>query len=122
MKNTEIILGILVGGLGVVGLLAGEGRIGGAININVALDVIRIALGAWLVIAGMRSVNASKRALEVFGIAYLAFFVLGLFSPTILGMLPSGIGWADQLIHLAGGVLALWMAGAIESRARMHRA
>jgi hypothetical protein len=122
MRNTEILLGIVVGGLGVVGLLAGEGRIGGAININLALDLIRIVLGAWLVLAGLRSPEASKRALEVFGIVYLAFFVIGLFSWNMLGLLPSGIGWADQVIHLAGGILALWMAGAMQSRTRIHRA
>lgn len=121
MRNTEILLGIVVGGLGIVGLLVGEGRIGGAININIVLDLARIVLGAWLIIAGMRSVGASRMALEVFGIVYLAFFVIGLFSPTLLGMLPSGLGWADQVIHLAGGILGLWLAGAMQST-RIHRA
>lgn len=122
MRNAEITLGILVGGLGIVGLLAGEGKIGGAININLTLDLIRIVLGAWLIYAGMRSPEASKRALEVFGIVYLAFFVIGLFSWNMLGLLPSGLGWADQLLHLGGGILALWMAGAMQSHTRMHRA
>lgn len=124
-KSTAgITIGAIIGLLGIIGLFGGEGRImAGAMNIDIALDVIRIVLGAWLIYASMRSVEAERMALEIFGIVYLAFFVLGIFSSNLFGLVPDGLGWLDQTIHLVGGIIGLWLVGAMgASGTRIHRA
>jgi hypothetical protein len=124
-KSTAgITIGIIVGLLGVIGLFGGEGRImAGSMNVDIALDIIRIVLGGWLIIGSMRSVQAERTAMEVFGVAYLAFFILGLFTPTLFGLIPNGFGWLDQTIHLIGGIIGLWLVGALGTTGtRIHRA
>lgn len=106
-KTTAIILGIFVAGLGMMGLLGGEGRMGDSMNINLMLDVVRIVLGSALIISGFGTRDSARTALMFFGIAYLGMFVAGLASPQLFGMTPDGLGWIDQTLHLVGGVLAL---------------
>lgn len=121
MKITTlaVIFGAFVAGLGLVGLMSGEGRIAGeAINVNMLLDVTRIALGAMLVIGGLRSAEAARSAMTFFGFAYLGMFALGLVSPNLFGALPAGLGWIDQLLHSVGGAGALLFSAQSAHRGR----
>jgi hypothetical protein len=126
MKKTTagITIGSIVALLGVIGLFAGEGTImSGAMNVDITLDIIRVLLGGYLIYGSMRSLESEKMAMEVFGVAYLAIFILGLFTPTLFGLIPSGLGWFDQLLHIGGGILAMWLVGAIGTTgSRVHRA
>jgi hypothetical protein len=126
MRKTTVgvTIGIIVGLLGVIGLFAGEGRImAESMNVDISLDIIRILLGGWLIYGSMRSVDAEKAAMEVFGVAYLAIFVLGIFSSNLFGLVPHGLGWLDQALHLVGGILGLWLVGALGTTGtRIHRA
>lgn len=124
-KSTAgITIGSIVALLGVIGLLGGEGKImAGSMNIDITLDIVRILLGGYLIYGSMRSLESEKRAMEVFGVAYLAFFILGLFTPTLFGLVPNGLGWFDQLLHIGGGILGMWLVGAIGTTgSRINRA
>jgi len=96
--------------LGVLGLVMGEQRLWGVMNINIALDLLRIVLGGALIYAATQSDASSRTWLGVFGVVYLGAFVLGLGAPTLFGMLPHGLGSLDQLLHLGGGILGVALA------------
>ena len=110
--TAAINIGAIVIVLGVTGLVSGDGRIGDSMNIDFMLDMTRIALGAILVIGGLKSVEASQIALNIFAVAYLGMFLLGLISPTLFGLVPSGLGLVDQILHFGGGILAIYFAKA----------
>jgi len=102
---------VLVGGLGVIGLLA-SGHILGIINVDGALDITRLVLAAGLVYAGFidQSERTSQVMLTVVGMLYLGIAVAGLISPTLGGLLPSGLTGFDIAFHIVTGGAALAMA------------
>lgn len=111
MKVTTlaVITGIFVAALGVIGLINGEGRFSDAMNINLMLDLARIALGSMLILGGLRSPESSRNAFGIFGFAYLGMFLLGILSPNLFGILPAGLGWMDQSLHIVGGLAGLFL-------------
>jgi hypothetical protein len=111
VTTTTLILGAVVAFLGILGLVSGEGKIAAdSMNIDLMLDITRLALGAILVVGALRSLDATRTALTVFGAAYLGVLVLGLLTPTLFGLLPHGLGMTDQILHAAGGMFALYLA------------
>jgi hypothetical protein len=110
ITTTTLIIGLIVAALGVVGLLSGDTIIAGGMNTDFILDVTRLGLGALLVFGGLKSADASRTVLSLFGVAYLGMFVLGIMSPTLFGLLPNGLGWMDQTLHIIGGIGALFIA------------
>jgi len=106
----SLILGVVVLALGIVGLFSGETQLAQAMNTDFLLDVTRLVLGVVLIWGGLKSVEASHTALSIFGIAYLAMFVLGIASSNLFGLLPHGLGWLDQTLHIGGGLLAFVLA------------
>jgi hypothetical protein len=110
IRDISKYIGFFVLALGVLGLLMGEDRLGAMMNINLGLDLVRIVLGGLLIYGAITSRDAAKTALTVFGVAYLGTFLIGMLSPTLFGMLPDGLGILDQLLHLGGGVFALYLA------------
>jgi hypothetical protein len=105
--TTTFVIGLIVGLLGLLGLISGETQLGDSMNVDIALDIIRIALGAYLIYSSRKSLPAMRTALNVFGIAYLAMFVLGVISPSLFGIAPHQLGWMDQTLHLVGGAAGL---------------
>lgn len=106
-KIAALTLGVIVAGLGVFGLVSGEGRLADSMNINVALDWARIFLGGILIIGGLAGIYSARIALVFFGVSYLGMFIAGLASQNLFGMAPDGLGWLDQTLHLGGGLLGL---------------
>jgi len=109
ITKLALIVGIVVAGLGLLGLISGDGKIADSMNIDLMLDMARVGLGAILIFASTKSVEISRTAFAIFGVAYLGMFVLGLLSPTLFGMLPSGLGLIDQVLHLGGGALGVYV-------------
>ena len=103
-------IGMFVLGLGVLGLLMGEHKIGGVMNVEMGLDLIRIALGGLLIYTGFSSKDPARTGLMVFGVAYLGAFLVSLVDPSMFGLLPLGVGAVDHLLHLGGGIVALALA------------
>lgn len=104
------VIGAIVLALGIGGLFMGEGQLAQLMNIDLLLDMTRIALGVILIGTTFVNDGAIKSALAVFGIVYLGAFISALVSPTAFGLLPSGLGIADNTIHLLGGLLGIWLA------------
>ena len=98
--------------IGVVGLLAGEGHLGGQLNIDMIEDIIHILTGALLAYAGFgqRDVGLARTIVGVLGAVYLLVGILGFVSANLFGIIPSGYTIIDNIIHLALGVLNLAVA------------
>jgi hypothetical protein len=112
MKLTTLarFVGAFVLLLGIVGLASGETRLFNLMNTDIALDLTRIALGVILLASSYRGVSAEKAAFGLFGIVYLANFLVAFISPTMFGFLPHMYGGLDNLLHLGGGALGLIVA------------
>ncbi|MFI5256911.1 MAG: DUF4383 domain-containing protein [Gemmatimonadales bacterium] len=103
---------ILVGLLGFTALGMGGMHMGaasvmllGLFPVNMLHNLVHMLFGVWGVIAG-RSARASVTYALGSGAAYLFLGVLGLFTDTLLGIVP--IGGYDVVLHL---VLAVVLAG-----------
>jgi hypothetical protein len=86
----------------------------GLFPVNMLHNLVHLAFGVWGVIAG-RGERASVTYALGSGVAYLVLGVLGLFTDSLLGMVP--IGGYDVVLHLflavvlAGcGFWAMWFA------------
>lgn len=101
--------GVLLGLLGVTGIMVTSGHLLGLMNTDMALDVTRIVLAAVLLYLGFGTNNygAMRSMLTFIGVLYVGLAVIGLVSPTIGGLLPSGLTGFDIIFHLAAGVIAL---------------
>jgi hypothetical protein len=108
ITTIALALGIVVALLGLLGIVSGDGRIAGEMNIDFMLDIARIGLGVLLIYGGLRSDDMSRTALSVFGVAYLGMFILGLVSPILFGLLPAGLGMIDQILHIGGGIVGIY--------------
>jgi hypothetical protein len=99
------VLGLAVGGMPGMKMGAASVMLLGLFPVNLLHNVVHLAFGVWGVIAG-RGEKASVAYALGSGVAYLCLGVLGLFTDSLLGMVP--IGGYDVVLHL---VLAVVLAG-----------
>ena len=98
-------LGFVVTGIAMPGMVeagAQAPKLLGVFPLNVAHNVVHFAFGVW----GLFAARSAGRALTYglgSGVAYLLLAIIGLFAPTLFGMVPIG-GW-DIPLHLAVSVL-----------------
>jgi hypothetical protein len=109
------VVGLVLLLLGVLGLILGEGHLGGFLNIDIAEDIIHIATGALMAYVGFaqRDNALAKMVVGVLGAIYLLVGILGFFSATLFGIVPNGYTTADNIVHLLLGVLGLIVAYAL---------
>ena len=108
------VLGLAMGGMPGMKMGAASVMLLGLFPVNLLHNLVHGAFGVWGVVAG-RSERASVTFALGSGVAYLLLGVLGLFTDSLLGMVP--IGGYDVVLHLllavvlAGcGFWALWFA------------
>jgi hypothetical protein len=111
---------ILIGALGIIGLFV-SGHLFQITNTDIVLDIARIGLAAFLFYAGFMAKDDKmvNRALSATGILYIGLGILGLITPTIGGLLPTGLTGFDIVFHLATGALAMYAAMAHNTNRRM---
>ena len=109
------IYAVLVGALAVIGIFTGD-RIFDLMNSDVAIDLIRVILAAYLIYAGFvsRTPSAINGVLLLTGLVYVGAGILGLLDSELWGLLPSGLTGFDIGFHLLTGIIAL-IAGARKS-------
>jgi Domain of unknown function (DUF4383) len=114
------VVGIVLLVLGVLGLILGEGQLGGQINIDIVEDFIHIVTGALLVYAAFGRIGAGQaRSLAIgVGIFYLLVALLGFADPSLFGLLPTGYTVADNLIHLVIGLVLVAIGYGARSASR----
>jgi uncharacterized membrane protein len=109
--------GILVALLAVIGLFV-SGHMFDVMNTDIALDVLRVVLAAGLLYIGYvaRDQVMARRALLGVGILYILMGVAGIISPTLGGLLPSGLTGFDVVFHLVTGAMAAAVGASSENR------
>ena len=95
--------------LGVAGLLLGEERLLGLLNVDLLENVVHLASGGLLIYASAlrREARFARGAVGAVGVFYLLVGVLGSVLPTLLGLLPHGYSVVDNLIYVVLGILSL---------------
>ncbi len=103
------VVGVTVLLIGIVGLLLGDKSLFGALNIDIAEDLVHLATGGLLAFVGFakRDSGLARAVVGAIGVVYLLVGVIGFVEPNPLGLFPSEYTVLDNLIHLTLGVLAI---------------
>ena len=106
------ILGVVLILVGILGLILGGGLLLGILNIDIAEDIVHILTGGILAYVGFGQADEGlvRNVVGALGIIYLVVGVLGFILPMLFGLIPSGYTVFDDLLHLALGVLSLFIA------------
>ncbi len=99
------LLGIMAGGMPGMRMGGASVMLLGLFPVNLLHNLVHLAFGVWGVIAG-RGERASVTYALGSGVAYMILGVVGMFTDSLLGMVP--IGGYDVVLHL---VLAIALAG-----------
>ena len=101
--------GVILLVLGIIGLLSdGDNRFVG-LNSEVLEDIIHIVAGAILAYGGWRGTAAQTSMWsKVFGVIFLVVGLVGFVDNNVFGIFPTGLGAADNVVHLVYGVLGAW--------------
>lgn len=123
-KRLSQILGAITAILVVAGLLMERGHFLALMNVNIALDLLRIPLAAALLYAGFgnASTGIARNTFGAVGIIYFIIGLLGLIDSTMWGLLPDGLTGFDQFFHLFVGLFAIWMAYIAPAREAVRKA
>lgn len=106
------VLGVIVGLLAIVGFFIEGTHMVGLMNVDIALDVVRLLLAAALLYVGFGPVSDTATRAVVGGVGGL-YVLMGLFAladATLFGMLPTGLTSFDIGCHLVVGFAALVLA------------
>ncbi|MDQ3604503.1 MAG: hypothetical protein M3385_11695 [Actinomycetota bacterium] len=106
------IVGVTVVLIGIVGLLLGQKSLFGALNIDIAEDLIHLATGGLLAYVGFakRDSDLARAVVGGIGVVYLLVGVIGFVESNPLGLFPSEYSVLDNLIHLTLGLLGIAVA------------
>ncbi len=112
------VVGVTVVVIGVVGLLLGQKSLFGALNIDIAEDVIHLVTGGLLAYVGFakRDGGVARTVVGAIGVVYLLVGAISFAEPNPLGLFPSEYSVLDNLIHLTLGILAIAVAWLLPGR------
>ncbi|HSE61110.1 MAG TPA: hypothetical protein VLA88_02350 [Candidatus Saccharimonadales bacterium] len=121
-KRIAQIVGIVVALLALVGLVSGDQQLWGIMNTDIAMDLIRIPIAAALLYAGFgtRDGRTITSIVMAVGVLYVGMALLGLASPSFLGLLPHTLTGFDIAFHLVVGAISI--ASAATDSAHHHSA
>jgi hypothetical protein len=108
-KRLAQIYGVVIGLLALIGLFT-EGQLWGLMNMDPALDGLRVILAAALLYVGFRDGHEREAsvALTTVGVLCVGMGLLGMADSTLYGLLPSGLTGFDIAFHLVTGAIAAW--------------
>jgi len=106
------VVGVTVVLIGIVGLVLGQKSLFGALNIDIAEDLIHLVTGGLLAYVGFakRDSGLARRVVGGIGVVYLLVGAISFAEPNPLGLFPSEYSVLDNLIHLTLGILAIAVA------------
>jgi len=112
LKIVARVLGIVVGLLAIIGFFIEGEHLLGIMNVDLALDIIRLVLAIALLVVGFAAVplSAVRAVLIIVGAMYVLMGIFAFFDPTLFGMLPTGFTGFDIGFHLVVGIAALVVA------------
>jgi hypothetical protein len=108
VRNYARILGIVLLVVGVLGLLLGN-MLFGLFNSDLLEDIIHLGSGGLMAYAGfaLRDNGLARTLVGGLGVVYLLVGLLGFVAPNLFGLIPTGYTLADNLLHLALGILGI---------------
>ncbi len=113
------VTGVVLLILAVLGLVLGGGRFLG-LNIEIAEDIFHLVAAAVALYAGFGarvSIEPARMYARIFGAIYLLLGILGFVTPELFGLLGDrGYNIVDNIVHLALGVIGLFVGFAAGSR------
>lgn len=103
------VVGVSVVLIGILGLLLGQKSLLGALNIDIAEDVIHLVTGSLLGYVGFAKGKSHVARIIVggIGVVYLLVGLVSFAEPNPLGLFPSEFSVLDNLIHITLGILAI---------------
>jgi hypothetical protein len=106
------VLGIVVAVLAVAGFFVEGDHLLGIMNVDLALDLVRVVIAAALLYVGFgpAPLSAVRTVLIVVGALYVVMGLLAFADPTLFGLLPTGFTGFDIGFHLVVGLGALIVA------------
>lgn len=109
VRKYAMVVGVTVLLIGIVGLALGQQSLFGALNIDIAEDIIHLVTGGLLAYAGFakRHIRLARAVVGGIGIVYLLVGLVSFAEPNLLGLFPSGYSVLDNLIHITLGILAI---------------
>ncbi len=117
------IVGVSVVLIGIVGLLLGQKSLFGALNIDIAEDVIHLVTGGLLVYVGFarRDDGLARAVVGGIGVVYVLVGAISFAEPNPLGLFPSEYSVLDNVIHITLGILAIGVAWLLPKPAASDR-
>jgi hypothetical protein len=112
LRTVARVLGIVVALLALVGFFIEGEHLLGLMNVDIALDVLRVVIAAVLLYAGFGNVRTEtvQTILIVVGAMYVLMGLLAFVDPTLFGLLPTGFTGFDIGFHLIVGIGAIVVA------------
>jgi hypothetical protein len=109
LRTIARVLGIVVGLLAIVGLFVEGNHLLGIMNVDLALDIVRIVIAAALLYVGFSRapLTAVRAVLIIVGAMYVVMGLLAFADRTLFGLLPTGFTGFDIGFHLIVGAGAL---------------
>jgi len=103
--------------IGIVGLALGQKSLFGALNIDLAEDIIHLVTGGLLAYVGFakRDSGLARTVVGGIGVVYLLVGAISFAEPNPLGFFPSEYSVLDNLIHVTLGILAIAVAWLLPS-------
>jgi len=117
-RIVAVVLGVVIGLLGIIGLFIEGELLLGVMNVDIALDILRLLIAAVLLVVGLARVPdaAPRAAVIAVGVLYLLMGVLAFADTTMFGLLPTGLTAFDIGFHLVVGAAAV-VLGLLPDRA-----
>ena len=112
VRQYAAVAGIAVLLLGVLGLILGDGHLGGLLNIDITEDLVHLLTGGLLAYVGLaqRDVSLARTVVGVVSVVYLLVGIIGFIDPRLFGLVPSGYLISDNIVHLALGIIGIVVA------------
>jgi hypothetical protein len=103
------IVGVILLLTGVLGLVLGEERLAGVLNIDLMEDVVHLVTGGLLAYVGFgqRDEGVARNVMIGLGAVYLVVGLIGFVVPNLFGLLPHGYSVVDNVVHLGLGAVLL---------------
>jgi hypothetical protein len=112
LRTVARVLGIVVALLAVAGFFVEGDHLFGLMNVDIAIDLLRVVIAAALLYVGFGRATASavRTVVIVVGAMYVLMGLLAFADSTLFGLLPTGFTGFDIAFHLIVGLGSLLLA------------